>query len=352
MTSIVGNGTGGTAGITADGGTVRVRGAAFVRATGEGGTLDIVPNRGGIGTGGDALVDVRNNGAVRLDGTLAMDASGTGSRSNGSLGVPGADGIGGDVAITASGNGRIDVGGPSTLASGGLGGEVTAGPGISGGTGRGGSILIDAGGPVTFTGDIEMSADAFGGAGPVGGTADGGTLTLAASPTGAGGGTLTAPDVTGTATATGAAATGNSPGEWHVRATGGGNVALANLTLIAAANGPPAAPPFSSLEPQGGTINVAGIATLSTPADILVTGAGGGTILGGRYNLNAGGDVAMTHAGPVPGGFTFDVTDLFVNAGDDFSAAAGVVDRGRRTRPISAPSTMPMSPARSWAATS
>ena len=54
---------------------------------------------------------------------------------------------------------------------------------------------------------------------------------------------------------------------------------------------------------------------------------GAGRIAGGRYNLNAGTDVTMSHAAPIAGGFTIDVANLFVVAGDDFSADAGVVTR-------------------------
>jgi filamentous hemagglutinin family protein len=328
VANLAGHGTGGTSGATSDGGTVRVRGDLSLLATGEGGVIDFAPNRGGTGTGGDALVDAANGGAIGIGGTLTMNASGAGSRSSGMVAIPGANGSGGDVSITATGNGRIDVSGAAALTSSGRGGNVLAGAGIDGGTGNGGTIVIDAGGPVTFTGNVAMTADAAGGTGPNGGAANGGTLILAASPAGAaGGGTLKAPDITGTANATGAAATGNSQGEWHVRATGGGTVALANLDLGTAVNGPPAATPFSSLEPQGGRIQVTGQANLATPADILVLADGGGAITGGRFDLKAGGDVAMTHGSPAPGGFTFDVTSLFVTAGDDFSAADGIVTR-------------------------
>jgi hypothetical protein len=138
---------------------------------------------------------------------------------------------------------------------------------------------------------------------------------------------LNAGTVTGTAVATGVATAGNVPGQWHVSAGAGSSINLVNLTLTAAANGTLGVRPFSSLEPVGGTIRVGQLAQLTTPGEIRVIGAGAGRILGGRYNLAAGEDVTMTHTGPVAGGFTIDVTDLFVIAGDDFSAAAGVVTR-------------------------
>lgn len=328
VTSIAGNGTGGNAGIFADRGSVRVRGATNLLATGAGGMLDLSPNRGGAGVGGNARVDGINGGLVRLDGDLAMDASGTGSRSNGSVN-PGANGTGGDVRVAAVGGGRVIVAGAPALTSNGTGGEVTGGTLFAGGTGRGGTVSLLANGIVTFAGNPVLTADGTGGAGPNGGVALGGTINLAATPVPGGSiaSSLNAGNVTGTATATGAAASGNVPGAWHVTATGGSIINLANLTLTAAANGTPVNSPFSSLEPRGGIINVTQAATLTTPGEIRVIGDGAGRFQGATLTLNAGDDVTVTHASPAPGAVTIDVTDLFVNAADDFSVAAGAVTR-------------------------
>jgi filamentous hemagglutinin family protein len=335
--SIAGNGTGGNAGIFADRGSVRVRGATRVLATGAGGVLDLSPNRGGTGVGGNARVEGINGGLVRLDGDLAMDASGTGSRSNGSAN-PGANGTGGDVRVAAVGGGRVIVAGAPTLTSNGTGGDVTGGTVFAGGTGRGGTVSLLANGIVTFAGNPALAADGAGGTGPNGGVALGGTINLAATPVPGGPvtSTLNAGNVTGSATATGAAAGGNGPGAWHVTAIGGSIINLANLTLSAAANGTPATLPFSSLEPRGGIINVTQAATLTTPGEIRVIADGAGRFQGGSLTLNSGDDVTITHASPAPGGVTIDVTDFFVNAADDVSVAAGAVTRSANRTDIRA----------------
>jgi len=329
LTSIAGHGTGGTAGLFADtGGSVRVRGDTQLLATGTGGMLDLSPDRGGNGQGGTALVEGRNGGQVRLDGTLAMDSSGTGSRSNGSVN-PGATGTGGNAHIAAIGGGTVLVAGATALTANGTGGEVTGGV-IAGGTGRGGAVTLAAAGSVTLNGNPVLTADGFGGVGPTGGTAQGGTVTLAATAVPGGTSALNAGNVTGSAAATGAAATGNTPGDWHVSAGAGSAVNLANLTLSAAANGTPASLPFSSLEPLGGTIRITQTATLTTPADVRVIGSGGGTIIGGLVDIDAGRDVTVSHTSR-GANFTIDVTDLDID-GRNVTVAAGSATRaGNRT---------------------
>jgi hypothetical protein len=570
VNSIAGTGTGGTASLFADGGTVRVDGSVNVLATGDGATIDFAPNSGGAGTGGPATVQALNGGSLSIGGNLAVNTTGTGSRISGNLALAGATGRGGDIALGATGGGTVTITGATTLTSNGTGGPVLTGAGNAGGTGQGGTIRIAAGGTVSFGGASSFSANGFGGVGPVGGaglggkvlidatlgqitfggTAEldaigiggdaggapggrggdatggqvsvtahsgaaagritggalgvnvngfggkgglgtlgtptgrggdgrggsaallaeaangslqfgaltasargfgglggdadadgnggrggdgfGGTLqagttsgptaatltgstrfasadlnasatggtggagggaggtatggsaalvsagaptivagnaTLAADATGGAGGpsvaaggptgalgtahggqvllsvanhaisgapgALSAGNITGTASATGAAGTGNSPGEWHVTAAGG-TMTFANLTLTALATGAPAVRPFSSIEPQGGVITISQTGTLTTAGEIRVIGSGAGRIAGGRLNLIAGDDVTMTHASPVPGGFTVDMSDFFVTAGDDFSAGAGVVTRASNQTDIRA----------------
>lgn len=560
VNSVAGTGTGGTASLFADGGSLRIDGNVNVAAAGDGATIDFAPNTGGAGTGGPASVLALNGGSLRIGGDLTVNASGTGSRVSGLVPVTGATGRGGDIALTASAGGSLIVTGATRLTSNGAGGPVLTGAGNAGGQGQGGTIRIAAGGTLSFGGASLFSANGFGGVGPIGGAGTGGKVlidatlgqigfgadaefdagatggdanvaggqgggatggqvavtahsgaaagrvtggavgvnvaatggkggngtlgapagrggdghggtaallaeaangslqfgaltasaagngglggdadadgnggrggdgfggtlqagttsgptaatftgsarfatadlrsvgtggtggagggaggtgtggsaalvsagaptvisgnaTLAADATGGAGGppvaaggptgalgaahggqvllsvanhaisgapgALSAGDVTGTASATGAAGTGNSPGEWHVAAIGG-TMNFANLTLTALATGAPAVRPFSSLEPQGGVITISGTGTLTSAGEIRVTGAGAGRVTGGRLNLVAGDDVTMTHASPVPGGFTVDMTDFFVTAGDDFSAGAGVVTR-------------------------
>jgi filamentous hemagglutinin family protein len=339
LTSIAGHGTGGTAGLFANsGGTVRVRGDTQLLATGTGGMLDLSPNRGGNGQGGVALVEGRNGGQVQLDGILAMDASGTGSRSNGSAN-PGATGTGGDAHVAALGGGTVNVAGATALTANGTGGEVTGGA-IPGGTGRGGTVSLAANGNVTFVGDPVLDANGFGGVGPTGGTAQGGTILLAATPVlGApGASVLSAGTITGTASAMGAAATGNTPGEWHVSAGAGSLIDLASLILTAAQNGPPAALPFSSLEVLRGRINVTQTATLATPADIRVIGDGAGRITGGLLDIDAGGDVTVSHTNR-GANFTIDVTDLDID-GTNVTVAAGSATRASNRTDVAAGAAM------------
>jgi len=384
-----GVGEGGTIDVDVANGQIQFNGEAGLAAQGLGGDSFFVGGTGGDGTGGTITFTARTGGAGgRIGaGALDVDVAGNGGRGgNGNLatiGGTGGDGRGGDIILLAeAGNGMLDAGALVARANGtgGAGGTIDVNDnGGTGGQGLGGDIVVGtaptpspAGNGNARFASIDLRASGIGGSGGfgrgTGGNALGGTATLAAgaapvivagnttleadgragigggSP-GAGfgatgqaaggaailsagaGGALNAGDVTGTASATGADSAANTPGEWHVRASAGGAVTLANLVLTAAANGVAGIPAFSSLEPTGGTITVAGFATLTTPGEIRVIGAGAGTILGGRYTLGAGGNVAMTHASAAAAGFTIDVADLFVTAGGDFSAGAGVVTR-------------------------
>ena len=336
--STAGSGTGGTAGLYADGGTLRIRGATTLRATGDGGTIDFAPDRGGAGTGGTGFVEGRAGGTVTLDGTLAIDTSGTASRSSGAVAIPGAVGTGGTARVAAVGGGVVNVSGAAALTSNGTGGNVVGGAGVNGGIGLGGAVSLLANGSVAL-GDAVLTANGVGGAGPNGGTARGGTIMISATPVGgAPPSTLTAADVTGTASATGASPTGNTAGEWHVVAGAGSRVVLANLSLVAAVNGTAPVLPFSSLEALRGRINVTQVASLTTPADIRVIGDGAGTIDGGRLDLNAGGDVTVTHSSR-GANFTIDMTDLNI-AGRAVTVAAGSATRASNRTNVAASGAM------------
>jgi filamentous hemagglutinin family protein len=338
--SVAGSGVGGTAGIFASGDAdLRVRGATQVLAPGRGGVLDLSPDRGGTGIGGTAFVEGRNGGSVQLDGDLDMDASGTASRSNGSIN-PGANGSGGTARVAATGGGAVLVAGAPTLTANGTGGAVTGGTVFAGGTGRGGTITLAAAGIVTFNGNPMLAADGFGADGPIGGNALGGTINIGAAAVGGvpGASILTAGTITGTASATGIATTSNGPGAWHVVANGAGTqVNLANLNLTAAVNGLPATLTASTLEPRGGTINIAGTANLVTPADINVIGDAGGRVTGGLVDMDAGRDVLITHnaRGANP---TIDVANLNID-GESVTVAAGAATRASNRTNVAARAT-------------
>ena len=238
------------------------------------------------------------------------------------------------------GGGTVNVAGATALTANGTGGEVTGGA-IPGGTGRGGTVSLAANGTVTFAGDPVLNANGFGGAGPTGGTAQGGTILLAATPVlGApGASVLNAGNVTGTASATGAAAAGNTPGEWHVSAGAGSLIDLANLTLTAAAERP--AGGAALLEPGGAARRGSTSPRprpLTTPADIRVIGDGAGRITGGLLDIDAGGDVTVTHTNR-GANFTIDVTDLDID-GTNVTVAAGSATRASNRTDVAAGAAM------------
>jgi hypothetical protein len=297
---------------------------------------------GGLGSGGAITILAESgNGTIDLGG-LKLDAVGTGgsggNADNNDNGGAGGDGDGGDILVgtmAVAGSGAPTGGARlanADLNARGIGGAGGVGRG-AGGNGRGGTATLTAGGaPVTIAGGASLVADGDGGAGGdspgagfgITGSGAGGQAALNAA---GAGGTINAVDVVGTANATGGTAAVNTPGQWHVTASAGGGIALANLTLSASANTPAATIPFSSVEILGGTVNVAQVAALDTLGEIRVIGAGAGRISGGQWSFTAGQDLVMSHANPAAAGLTIDVNELFVVAAGNFSAGAGVVTR-------------------------
>ena len=347
-----GGGTGGQVAITGHSGVTpgRVTGGALavnVAGTGGrgGGALAGTPaGRGGDGQGGSiAILAESANGSVQF-GALTAGADGIGGiggfadADNG--GGRGGDGTGGTVqAGTVAGPAGLPPVGTARFASvdahaSGTGGTGGNGSG-AGGTGNGGTAGLTATlAPTLITGNALLAANGTGGAGganvnaggPDGalGQAHGGQIVLAAN---GATGSLGAADVTGTANATGLGNSANSPGEWHVRVNNGGTITLANLTLNAQANGTPAVRPFSSIEAANGLITISQTGTLTTQGEIRGIFAGTGRIAGGRLNLAADEDVTLSHANPAANAISIDVANLFVTAGDDFTAGIGVVTR-------------------------
>ena len=326
-----GDGTGGGVFVQALSGTLPSNidgGTLSLSATGTGGAGVDGGGNGGDGQGGGVVLTAEAANATLQFGAVTAAAAGIG----GPGGVPGGSGgqgSGGNVQVgTVAGPPAPTPAGGATFASLGLGAAGIAGPGGAGGPGgdaAGGTVSLAAeDAPTLVTGAVAFAANGSAGmgGGPFG-TGDGGAILIAA--TGGTGGTLTAGNVTGVATASGAPGTANSPGEWHVIATGGGRIDFANLSLTATATGAPTLRPFSSVEPMGGTINVTQIAQLTSQGQIRVIADGAGTITGGTFGLAAGRDVTLTHSNPA--GLTVDVTDFFATAATDFSAAAGVVTR-------------------------
>ncbi len=349
VNSRAGNGTGGTAGIRADAGTVQIAGDVTLLATGEGGKLDLFPDQGGTGQGGTASVQGLNGGTLTLGGTLGANASGTASRQSGAVAGPGAPGIGGTVSVGAASGSSVTITGATTLTSNGIGGEVLAGAGNVAGLGQGGTVTILSGGTLAFGGALGVTATGTGGAGPGGGAATGGTVNIEAT-----GGQILLPATT----AIDAAATGGiaQPGGAGGSATGG-NVALiarsgANASLIgggavnvsvlgqggtsAAAAGMAAGPGGDG---RGGTVRMlaeSGNGTLQLGAVGILAGGAGGT--GGESDLadqggdggdGFGGDVQLgTVAGPAVPTPTGSATFASVNAAANGTGGSGGVGGG------------------------
>jgi hypothetical protein len=334
----------------------RISGGAFsLSAPGGGGRggngiIGTPAGDGGEGTAGTIRILAESgNGTIAL-GVLKLSADGNGGdggdADNNTDGGAGGVGTGGTILLgtaagPAPGGGAAPTGSAtfasadlSARGSGGLGGFGAG----AGGAGTGGTVGIGAAGaPATVTGATTLVADGQGSAGgnsPGGfigttGQAAGGTVTVdaAAHPVSGAPGTVTLAAVTGSANALGNGP-GNVAGSWHVGAADGSNVTATGLTLTAAASGAGiGVPPASTLDPQGGVITVSGTAQLSTDGDILVNAAQAGRIAGGRYTLTAGRDVTFAHTTPSPAGFTIDNNELFVVAGRNFTASAGVVTR-------------------------
>jgi filamentous hemagglutinin family protein len=177
-----GAGTGGSADVTASGGTITIDGALGILATGEGGTSAVVPlNNGGAGTGGTATLAAQAGGTINASG-VTMNANGTASASSGGATVNGAAGSGGTVNVLGSGAGNIVIAGSFVGSANGAGGDVPAGPGLSGGLGQGGTINVQAtDGNVDFNADASFLAAGGGGIGPVGGTGVGGNINIEAT---------------------------------------------------------------------------------------------------------------------------------------------------------------------------
>ena len=328
----------------------RIRGGAIllsaqgIGGAGANGVLGKPAGRGGDGRGGNVdLLAEAGNGTVQFGAVTASANGGGGLGGNANIdgdGGRGGDGFGGTVrAGTIGGAAGSQPTGGAQFASLGLGATALGGRGGGGGGAGGNAVggatsLLAAGIPTNVAGAATLTADATGGAGgdPVAGgatgatgLADGGAVIIAATAFGGSAGTLTAGNVTGSASATGAVGTGNSPGEWHVTASGGSSVNLANLTLAAPTTGTPAVLPFSSLEALGGTINVTQVAALSTPGEIRVIADGAGRISGATLNLAAGRDVIITHSNR-GAGFTIDVGALDIQ-GVNVTASPGSASR-------------------------
>ncbi|HYD12480.1 MAG TPA: hypothetical protein VEC11_06505 [Allosphingosinicella sp.] len=347
----------------------RIGGGAFsLAAPGQGGQggnglIGTPAGNGGSGTGGVIGIFAQSaNGTIAL-GALKLEADGLGggggAADNNTDGGDGGTGMGGAVVIGAVAGPTPAGGGPtgsatfatadlSARGTGGFGGFGTG----SGGNGVGGTVgVVAGGGPTTVTAGTTLVADGRaspGGGSPgggigTGGLATGGTVNIIATAHPGGGaapGTITLAGVTGSVGALGDGP-GNVAGQWHVGASAGSTVTATGLTLTAAAEGAGIGlPPASTLDALDGTITVTGTAQLGTDGDLLVSVGQAGRVAGGRYELNAGRDVVVTHDTPGPGAASVDLANLFIQAGRDVTVDTGAVTRTTATTDIRAVRTV------------
>jgi hypothetical protein len=301
---IAGDGSGGTASVISDKGSVDIGGNLTVVSTGTGGDDTDVPNvRGGNGSGGDVSVTALNGGTLRVGGNAVLDASGTASQASGAIAVRGSNGSGGDVQLSAGG-GAITVQGSTTLRSTGTGGNVNGPAGTIGGTGQGGTAQITAfSGTADLTGPVTVVADGIGGRAPAGGTGNGGSASIDVTD----GRIAAASTVTARANGTGGDAAFGSGGR--------GGDGIGGQASIGAHNG--ATP---------GTLT-ATAANLSASGTGGAGASGGGIVPGGDGGDGRGGDVVAVAEGGdgvlQPGALTGSSTGTGGNGGAGGALAGG-----------------------------
>lgn len=163
---VTGDARGGLAAVRAQGGAISVGGDVFVLADAEAGQ----GITGGAGTGGQAQATV-DGGSIafgQADGSAYVSSIGRG----GSGTIASGAGTGGNIQLTAR-NGTADFAGSVSVNAVGVGGgsaSLSIGEGASGGLGQGGTITLDAvssaAGGATITGaTMQLSATGVGGAG-------------------------------------------------------------------------------------------------------------------------------------------------------------------------------------------
>ncbi|HWJ59538.1 MAG TPA: hypothetical protein VNR68_07900, partial [Sphingomicrobium sp.] len=170
-----GTGYGGTIYMRASGtSTIDINGDYFARALGLGGAWAGSPNPtvadGGDGHGGWSNIE-NDGGEIVIDGTLTLEAGGTGGN-----GQSGGNGFGGNAGIYGDA-GSLSFGSNAVVSAVGVGGNAAAGFGGDGGDGYGGVAYIQAD---AYPGNVEVSPSAA--------TITGGNATVDASGVGGNGG--------------------------------------------------------------------------------------------------------------------------------------------------------------------
>ncbi|HZG45925.1 MAG TPA: hypothetical protein VEZ41_06610, partial [Allosphingosinicella sp.] len=297
-----GIGAGGSIVVQANGGRIDLAGGTEARADG----IGAHGATGGSGVGGSILVQASGGGVVQTP-ALSLSASGTGADAFHFSGGNGGSGIGGDIAVRASaagGAGTINTGALSASAggTGGTGSEGSdEGPAGDGGAAEGGMVELtadDAGGRLA-AGATTASATAIGGAGGLtfpggvegaGGRAIGGVVVAGTRLTegGGNGGQATFSNLNLSAAATGGAGSIGGVAEGGtaaLRSAGGSTTIAGSATIGAAATGGAGRTAGSA---QGGTAQIDAV--------------GGSLAIAGLVNVDAGGTGGATPADGVSGG--------------------------------------------------
>tara|TARA_R110000782_G_scaffold78293_5_gene156063 strand:- start:46835 stop:51250 length:4416 start_codon:yes stop_codon:yes gene_type:complete len=249
------------------------------------------------GAGGLIAFTAAGSGSIDVTGTLIADAH---AGANSITGTPGMDTTGGTITLTTTG-GTIAFGDASMFDVHAFGGD-----GTTGGTGTGGSIAFLAdGGSITGTGETTLFANGYSGSSEMGsglaaGDGVGGTITLA---TGAGGGDLSFGTLI--ATADGNDIFFNDPSEPFINFDGdggdgiggaitvtmdGGSLTAGDVTLSASGFGYAAGAHDSAL---GTTPFVSGSGT----GGLVGFSASGGTATLTTLTMNADGEGGLSLAG-------------------------------------------------------
>lgn len=316
------------------------------------------------GAGGGATGGTIAAFAQTLNGVIRVDSVSASANATGGAGVSGGDALGGEAQVgTVSGNetGGTVVGagefGTVSITASAVGGAATSG---AGGEGAGGNAILLGRGS-TFTADsATVVANGSGGnsANGVGGEGSGG-LALAlltqrfqtGEPIDA---TIGALSLTSVGTAGTGATTGISRHGLAELTVEGGTARFGSIGISVEGDQSPlnsdlegpaairsidsdvtvtgsidiASTSGAAVVADGGTIDLAGAAAISTPQQIALSAIGAGSISGGDWNINAP-DISFAHESGA-GGSTLDV-DSLVAVGQNIDVGSGAVVRANET---------------------
>jgi filamentous hemagglutinin family protein len=305
MVAGAGEGDGGDASITAggqsSGGTVNIDGTVDINVDGQYFSAATTDSSAGTAYGGDINITAYNDGVITTGG-LTLNANAYGQDSLGGYGSSsesysgfGGSGYGGDVYINADGGGTITVNGDLTARAQGSGGNTTE-SGNWGGTGDGGDATLSVGdGAVNVTGDVTLSASAWGGTGgsQSGGDAWGGYANINSYGPGSitiGGSTDLRAEATGGDGQSGGAGYGGSAGAYGYA----GTIALGSYSYVSAQGlGGDAILGFGGT----GGYGEGGVAFIEADASLGEGGTSQGTITGGDAIIDASGTGGAGGAG-------------------------------------------------------